>query len=332
MKVQTFILVPVMLSLGALLYFSVVLGMDDGQECLQRLNSNVDMFSPCEVRSGLTTATYVEAFDINGLPLPALVTMPADGRPKGVIIDVIGGPGGQIDPTADSKMLQSIAATGYMIVTPAYAGTSHRSTHPNQSLVQAADEIETLSQSLSLKYPHQEQCLLGTSLGGYIIMFKKARSKDSKFLARNVVLINPLLSSPKKRYDNATIVAYLGKDPKTSPRRRFFYKSVYLNHSDQSRKSKKTHVLEDELFQSFFGKYFEKSAIISTNPQFYTEIIYSKNDRHRTLENINFYKEIRNAKLTALDTDKHVLSVDPNYEVFIKNISSAINACVTKPK
>lgn len=329
------LIAPLLISAGVLFLLIGIAYPKADDQCLKNLNWSIDNFEPCRAYSSGGVSWTVDSLKIEEDRLPYILTRSNIARPSGIVIDLMGGPGDIISFSGlkdhYSGLLYNIAKSGYEVYTPAYAGSAHRSNFPNEGLKSAGSEISELSKALSKEYPNIPQCFLASSLGGYILLYQKSIEQNKKFVSRNSVFINPLFSSPKVRYDAAMVLSHLGDDPKTSPRRRFFYKSIYQRNIGPNGKIqvKEQRVLEDELFKSFFGDSFEKSSNLNISKSFGSFIFYSKKDTERTSENYAFYVKLLNTTLVPINTSKHIISEDKNYERYISQITQAVKeSCV----
>ncbi|MCA0979336.1 hypothetical protein LCM19_13265 [Qipengyuania flava] len=142
----------------------------------------------------LTTIEMV----VENQTVPIRVVINDDPNPIGkVIVEIVGGPG---EVLLLRPGIESLAAGGEEIIercnaailSPAYAGTWHRSSYPEPSEQRAAIEVNELLKSLDEKF---EISVVAESLGGRI--FSRPEVKVPR---GNHLLFVPLLRSPQEYF------------------------------------------------------------------------------------------------------------------------------------
>jgi hypothetical protein len=122
------------------------------------------------------------------------------GKPAVIVLDLVGGPAGDISPGLNDFLQEALARRGALVVKPAYAGTRHRSHYPSPELNEAVEEVVAIAKKLRRLNPHAKLIAMGESLGGYVAA--KAFSGESGTIIDALALIVPLVYSPEQAVTN----------------------------------------------------------------------------------------------------------------------------------
>lgn len=128
----------------------------------------------------------------------SLQTAPATSG--AIVLNLVGGPAGDISPGLNDLIQEGLAARGAIVVKPAYAGTRHRSGYPKPDFDKAVWEVIRLIRSLHRTSPQSKIVLMGESLGGYIAAKVVASAGDLP--VSGLMLVVPLVYSPDRAIRN----------------------------------------------------------------------------------------------------------------------------------
>jgi hypothetical protein len=298
--------------------------------CLQRLAGQSENSSDCLVAIGLASRITVAQIKVRGVAVPSLVLRPNFVQPTAVLVNVIGGPGNQLTPTMFDPMtlmLAQFAVAGVVVIEPAYLGTYHRSLHPEPSISAASSEVALVAEWASRNISADRKCLLGISLGGYIIGVEKSRTKSKEISDYPSVLLNPQLNSPEIRLRNAINKNFYKIE---NGRRIFTPRYVYRAtlFKDAAGNQVETQILSEELYKSFYGPFLDFDVSRALQRREDIAILYSANDKERSAENIDAYRIVAGNSAIALPTRHHVIWEDESLSGLEQTVISAIWKCL----
>lgn len=124
------------------------------------------------------------------------------GHFPALVLDVVGGPGGQISPGLNDGVQLALARRGAVVIRIGYAGTLHNSHYPDPDLDRATSQVRDYAGMLRESNPDSKLILLGESLGGYIVA--NAMHNRSAAIADGAVLAIPLIYSPSEAVANSS--------------------------------------------------------------------------------------------------------------------------------
>jgi hypothetical protein len=92
------------------------------------------------------------------------------GAPETIVVRVVGGPGGRIDPAPPlNTFMSEILGPNDVAIALGYTGTHYGSLYPHEDLTAASHEIAVFTQSLRRRLPRTRIVLIGESLGTHIV-------------------------------------------------------------------------------------------------------------------------------------------------------------------
>lgn len=201
----------------------------------------------CMVISDGTNAGFVTIYRSRRGKMPSLAFLPAE--PRILVVQIIGGPGGYpFAPLLSRKLWDEhvrLAKGGTAWITPAYLGTSTRSTYPRSDYPYAVEEITEYVRFLKSTFPLAKLMIVGQSMGAIL-----ASDVSSRVRVDHLILVSPLFWSPRKAF---------GYFEKQSPRD---FSAVHLNIVDpNSARLLKiaSPIRSDLLFENYLGSVFDMS-------------------------------------------------------------------------
>jgi hypothetical protein len=324
----------VCLSIASISFLFLVVGSD---KCAALLSDDQSDFPNCPIAFNLLINVSVEQANVQGIRIPSIVYRSNFVRPRGVVILVIGGPGERILPFRGNEAASLpgiLAARGYIVSIPAFSGTYHRSRYPRASLESAGAEIVASSAWAKQVYPDLKQCLVGVSLGGYIIAYAKGHSQNRRFQSTSKTFINPMVVAPEVRYNNIIDKEfYVMKNGQRSYHHIYEYKAIKTQSSNLRAIDgiyREQYVETLDIYKNFFGDYFRTPAFEIGKPFPELTLIYSSKDPDRAAENIPAYKAMGAGKLIPLSSSKHIISEDWNAWFLNATIVREIQSCVSR--
>ena len=133
-----------------------------------------------------------------GASLPAVGyvsrTVMSGEAPRGIVLYVIGGPGGDIAPGLNDMLPEELVRRGYAVIKVGYSGTHYGSAYPKPDFDIAAGQVRAYLQTLAKLQPAIPVTMIGESLGAQIA--EAALTADVVRYVRSVALVHPLLFSP----------------------------------------------------------------------------------------------------------------------------------------
>lgn len=161
---------------------------------LQRLEAGD---ARCMVRPGQDVVFVSGLFRGEEGDMPILVIAPLQRRPKGTIVYLVGGPGGELvthflSHPSDYVPIKLVEA-GFLVAIPGYSGTAYGSVYPKSDLPVAVRQITEYYVSFIRRLSNSSVTLLGGSAGAF-----PAYLVARKFSDVPAVLLSPPLSAPKQ--------------------------------------------------------------------------------------------------------------------------------------
>lgn len=128
-------------------------------------------------------------------PVPAQIVEPKGGDVRGVIIFLVGGPGGQmltdIKNSPQDLFARHLAEAGYAVVYLGYYGTAYISTYPESDLLPAAKQVRAYTEFLQATQAALPVTVMGYSAGAHVAYLATLDHPDVKAL-----LVAPPLGPP----------------------------------------------------------------------------------------------------------------------------------------
>lgn len=124
-----------------------------------------------------------------------------------LILDLVGGPAGDISPGLNDSIQEALVQRGAIVVKPAYSGTRHRSHYPAPDFNDAVHEVVAIAIKLRRANPYAKLIVMGESLGGYIAA--KAFSSRGDLSVDGLSLVIPLVYSPDQATENFRRLAHI---------------------------------------------------------------------------------------------------------------------------
>lgn len=146
---------------------------------------------------------FSSSVDIAGIRLPVVVYFNRsyiDSAADSLVIEVVGGPGGDISPGANDTLPFALARSGVVVVRLGYTGTSHGTLYPRPNFDLAARQVLEYSKAVRAENPSGKLVLLGESLGGPIVAHAAASSNPPPF--DGLALVLPMLFTPDEAIRN----------------------------------------------------------------------------------------------------------------------------------
>lgn len=238
----------------------------------------------------------------------------SDSGKSTVILRLVGGPGGNINPIVDSSIRYTgILNDGAILVNLAYYGTSHITFHPNPSFSQACIQSKEYIEYLQNKEEIGSVVIIGESLGGLIgtCAFSKLETRKKAKL----FLVNPILQSPEMV--KSKILLKMKKADKSD--RKIIFRNIGMSDKFYFDGN-----AEKDYTSSVFELFFEKNEFKSTILQYLGKdsrritLIYGENDDIIGVENIDKVM-VKNLgavhKITGMNHE-----IDDNYNAKISDI------------
>jgi predicted alpha/beta-hydrolase family hydrolase len=84
----------------------------------------------------------------------------------GLVIDVVGGPGGDMSPGLNDGIPLALARSGVVVAKLGYTGTRHGTIFPKPNFDLAAEQVLGFARAVRAENPDSKLVLLGESPGG----------------------------------------------------------------------------------------------------------------------------------------------------------------------
>ena len=255
-----------------------------------------------DIPQALKIKSFLGSIDLDGRRVPVVgyahMPRPEDESPV-LIIDIVGGPAGDISPGLNDTLQVALARRGAIVIKPAYSGTRHRSHYPSPDLGRAVQEVRDLAGKLRRANPKSKIVLMGESLGGYIAETAAATQRDLP--VDDAVLVLPLVYSPSQATINFNRTASKsGKE----------LISMWIRAPRQSEYAYQS-VLSSRLFTSFFPEKNRNISLIdylSERKAFPTMIAYGEADGRVGVEKLETAKSLpNNIHLLKLERNGHAI-------------------------
>lgn len=122
------------------------------------------------------------------------------GGPTSLIVDVVGGPGGNIAPGLNDNLQLALVQRGSVVIKLGYTGTRHGTIFPRPDFDTAVEEVAEYTKTLRQHNRSRKIVLLGESLGSHIA----ARVAASGIVPSldGMALVLPLVFSPERAFVN----------------------------------------------------------------------------------------------------------------------------------
>jgi len=275
--------------------------------------------SGCVVWDSSSTAkinSFLGSMNVDGIRVPVIAYAKKLFRPitpSVLVLDLVGGPAGDISPGLNDSMQEALAQRGAIVVKPAYAGTRHRSRYPAPDLDGAVREVVEIVRQLRRANPHSRLIVMGESLGGYIAA--KAVSSQDDIPVDGLSLIVPLVYSPDQAIENFRRLArvsgkqftplWIRSDPSRSP-------VQPVDRSTRLRVSEYRAVSSMDLFEGYFPPEARTTGLLAyltgkTRPP--TLIAYGATDERVGIEALQAATSLPgNIHLLKLDHSGHAIN------------------------
>ncbi|MES3107350.1 alpha/beta fold hydrolase [Sphingomonas aurantiaca] len=260
--------------------------------------------------------SFLGSMNVDGIRVPVIAYAKKLFRPitpSVLVLDLVGGPAGDISPGLNDSMQEALAQRGAIVVKPAYAGTRHRSRYPAPDLDGAVREVVEIVRQLRRANPHSRLIVMGESLGGYIAA--KAVSSQDDIPVDGLSLIVPLVYSPDQAIENFRRLArvsgkqftplWIRSDPSRSP-------VQPVDRSTRLRVSEYRAVSSMDLFEGYFPPEARTTGLLAyltgkTRPP--TLIAYGATDERVGIEALQAATSLPgNIHLLKLDHSGHAIN------------------------
>lgn len=259
--------------------------------------------------------SFLGSMDVDGIRIPVIGYANKQSEPIApsvLILDLVGGPAGDISPGLNDSIQEALVQRGALVVKPAYSGTRHRSHYPAPDLDHAVQEVVEIIRKLRRANPHSRLIVMGESLGGYIAA--KAISSRDDLSVDGLALVVPLVYSPNQASENFERLArasgqqftplWIRQDPSRAA-------AQPMDGSTKRSVSEYTAVSSMDLFEAYFPPEARTTGLLTYltgkhRPP--TLIAYGASDQRVGIEVLQAATSLpSNAHLLKLDRSGHAI-------------------------
>jgi pimeloyl-ACP methyl ester carboxylesterase len=158
---------------------------------------------------------FAGAVEVAEAKLPVVVYFSSrhlrSGSTDSLVIDVVGGPGGDISPGLNDGIPLALARSGVVVAKIGYTGTRHGTIFPRPNLDIATEQVLGFAKSVRAENPGRKLVLLGESLGALIVA--RAAASTNRLAIDGLALVAPLLFTPDEAMSNFARIRRPGQSP-----------------------------------------------------------------------------------------------------------------------